>query len=226
MSAWDDIQVKEGPARAYTADSPMPWGKHAGTPLSRVPPDYLRWAVRSADKLTGDLRRAVLEVLGQAEPQPLLHPENGQPAHDVSPSETGSAAAPEPAPENGAADLIAFRDRLDMLARENVKLRAELAVARKALADARMALSGASREIVILQTEIRQAELRAQRKTPSRPTEPIRISNLDRMRIVIKQWFRAESLLHHPDRGGSKEKQALINTAYQDLMKRLEEIGS
>lgn len=66
------------------------------------------------------------------------------------------------------------------------------------------------------------ADLRAEAKLADRMT----ILDLDRVRAVVKQWFRAQSLLHHPDRGGSKERQALVNVAYQDLMKRLEGGGS
>ncbi|MFN8520522.1 MAG: DUF3820 family protein [Chloroflexota bacterium] len=37
----------------------MPWGKHRGVAMSKVPGDYLRWLLREADHLDGRLRKAV-----------------------------------------------------------------------------------------------------------------------------------------------------------------------
>ena len=29
--------------QTYTDETPMPWGTHKGTPMGKVPPDYLLW---------------------------------------------------------------------------------------------------------------------------------------------------------------------------------------
>lgn len=49
-----------------TVQGPMlfPWGKHKGTPVKDVPRDYLDWAVRSADKMSPELRDECERVLG------------------------------------------------------------------------------------------------------------------------------------------------------------------
>lgn len=46
----------------YNDETPMPWGKHAGEPLGRVPASYLRWC---SENLTPDSehRRALLTYI-------------------------------------------------------------------------------------------------------------------------------------------------------------------
>ena len=41
----------------------MPFGKHEGKPLGEVPSDYLCWAVRECDSLSGGMRLSIAEEL-------------------------------------------------------------------------------------------------------------------------------------------------------------------
>ena len=42
---------------------PMPWGKHKGKPVTKVPRDYLRWILANSESLTTDLRSQIEGVL-------------------------------------------------------------------------------------------------------------------------------------------------------------------
>ena len=46
---------------------PMPWGKHRGTPVSKVPRDYLRWILAKSESLTSDLRSQIESVLCESQ---------------------------------------------------------------------------------------------------------------------------------------------------------------
>ena len=61
--AWDNlkVQVTEDPT---VGPGVMPWGKHKGVPLDKVPRDYLEWAVRNADKMRPGLRADIERILG------------------------------------------------------------------------------------------------------------------------------------------------------------------
>jgi hypothetical protein len=58
---WDVTTKATG---GMTPDSPFPWGKHKGTPVNRVPRDYLVWAVNNADHMRPELKAVVCQVLG------------------------------------------------------------------------------------------------------------------------------------------------------------------
>jgi hypothetical protein len=45
----------------------MPWGKHEGKRLEDVPLSYLRWVLRECDNIPLDLRRAIRDVVEEAE---------------------------------------------------------------------------------------------------------------------------------------------------------------
>lgn len=48
-----------------THDSPMPFGKHKGTPIKDLPPSYVAWALENLDDRNADLK-AVLATLPKA----------------------------------------------------------------------------------------------------------------------------------------------------------------
>jgi hypothetical protein len=56
--------------------------------------------------------------------------------------------------------------------------------------------------------------------TPARP-DPAPAPPVSRFRDVVKCWYRHASLRHHPDHGGSNERQRVVNEAYEDLMKAI-----
>jgi uncharacterized protein (DUF3820 family) len=47
---------------------------------------------------------------------------------------------------------------------------------------------------------------------------PIAESVRSQMRDAVKQWYRRASLKHHPDHGGSNERQLVVNECYRDLL--------
>ncbi len=47
----------------FTDESPMPFGKHKGLPLSEVPDDYLLWLYYDTNLKDGPLRRYIVENL-------------------------------------------------------------------------------------------------------------------------------------------------------------------
>ena len=59
----------------YTEETLMPFGKHQGTKLANVPPDYLLWCYDNIPKLSGalkqyiDANRHVLEIESLASKQ-------------------------------------------------------------------------------------------------------------------------------------------------------------
>lgn len=111
----------------------MPFGKHKGTEVEDVPPDYLRWCVDNVP-MYPDLLQAVCDELGIP---PHLRP-------DPKGAE-GKRREPPPGPrKNGALDVEACGE-------------------------------------------------------------------------IIKLGYRAAALKHHPDAGGSTERMARVNTAFEDL---------
>jgi uncharacterized protein (DUF3820 family) len=50
--------AQEPPTDAAPASTPMPWGKHKGTPIGQVPRSYMAWCLDNADALQSDIRRA------------------------------------------------------------------------------------------------------------------------------------------------------------------------
>jgi hypothetical protein len=169
-TSWD-AAVKDG--SPMTPDSPFPWGKFKGTPIGRVPRDYLMWAMANADGMKGGLRVVTRQVLG-------LPPEDG-----------------EETPDSEAM----------------VRLQGDLNGEAKTV---QRAWENAVRRVKELEKEVRT--LRAQ----ARIEVNVKLTDEDRFRLLVKQWYRAMSLIHHPDRGGNKEKQTVVNACYGDLLKRLE----
>jgi Putative quorum-sensing-regulated virulence factor len=54
---------------------------------------------------------------------------------------------------------------------------------------------------------------------PAEPEAP-----LDRVRAKVRVWYRSLSTRYHPDRGGSDVQQLVVNEAYRDLLKILDEL--
>lgn len=69
----------------------MPFGKYVGWAIEDVPTDYLRWCLRTLTRLGPDLRRAMMDVVGE-------------PLEDTPPA--GSAGMPR------AADVLALVNRV------------------------------------------------------------------------------------------------------------------
>lgn len=67
-----------------------------------------------------------------------------------------------------------------------------------------------------LEKEVR--ELRAELAIVKKNTP----TDLDVFRRIVKQAFAACSRRHHPDMGGSPEKQTIVNLCFKDLLSRLE----
>ena len=60
------------------AEFPMPFGKHAGVPVSEVPPQYLRWAYYDCNfTYYPELQRAIEQCLG-IPPDPGIRTGAGQ----------------------------------------------------------------------------------------------------------------------------------------------------
>lgn len=156
--AWDQVTVKA--TGGLTPETPMPWGKHKGVPINRVPRDYLVWAINNADAMRPELRAVIQLVLG-------ITPEEGK--------------QEDPA-AHGLREAWAAATRKVREQEQEIKaLRAQLA-------------AGAS----------------------------LNLGDVDRFRGLVKQWYRAMSLIYHPDRGGTREAQAILNACYSDLTRRLE----
>jgi uncharacterized protein (DUF3820 family) len=43
-------------SESLTHDSPMPFGKHKGTPLKELPPSYVAWALENLDDRNAELK--------------------------------------------------------------------------------------------------------------------------------------------------------------------------
>lgn len=62
----DDSSTESKTKTALTDDSPMPFGKHRGTKLRDVAPDYFRWLCSQAEPVRHTGLRAYLEEKGYA----------------------------------------------------------------------------------------------------------------------------------------------------------------
>jgi hypothetical protein len=138
----------------------MPWGKHKGVSLNRVPRDYLVWALNNADSMSPDLRAVIERILG-------ITPEEGK----------------QEDPGNSSL---------------------------------RQAWEASVRKVKELERKIKTLEAQLG------SNEPLKLSDTDQFRRIVKGWYRAMSLIYHPDRGGSKESQAILNVCYSELNRRLE----
>ena len=86
MNAVWDVTVKISQTE-LTRDSLLTWGKHKGTPISKIPHDYLRWAIHNADKLSLDERRIFEQELGMFPGSTLPPPTSPKGLKDPSASE-------------------------------------------------------------------------------------------------------------------------------------------
>lgn len=80
----------------------------------------------------------------------------------------------------------------------------------------REAWAAATRKVKDQERELKDLRARLAAPTTMKLTDP------DRFRVIVKQFFRSMSLIYHPDRGGSVESQAILNACYSDLSRRLE----
>lgn len=76
-------------------------------------------------------------------------------------------------------------------------------------------------EHAVKRVKEQQAEIKAL-KAQLATAASVTMGDVDQFRRVIKGWYRAMSLVYHPDRGGTKESQAILNACYSDLIRRLE----
>lgn len=118
-AVWEAVTV--------TGPAVMPWGKHKGTPLDKVPRDYLTWAIHNADAMRPELRLEIEKTLG------LLPGSTGPPPEKPSEVKPDPDASPEE--KRQIKDLKSGwskdQARIRELEKENRELRAELAVSRK-----------------------------------------------------------------------------------------------
>ena len=118
--AWDKVQVTEDPT---AGPGVMPWGKHKGVPLDKVPRDYLEWAVRNADKMRPALRADIERILGLPPSSTVPTPErDGKP----SPHAGGNGTAvPQGSSSKDRAVIQELQSRIRNLEGELRSLRAD-----------------------------------------------------------------------------------------------------
>ena len=140
------------------ASTPMPWGKHRGTPIGQIPRSYMTWCIENADSLPDDLRRSFEWMTGKSVGSTKVKADT---VFKDPPFQPGS---------NGYRNGKGYKRPPDPP------------------------------------------------KTPPPPSEA-RIASL---RGLVKSWYRNQSLLYHPDRGGSVEKQKILNECYRTLNVEIE----
>jgi hypothetical protein len=61
---------------------------------------------------------------------------------------------------------------------------------------------------------------------PQRPATSVDVDSIRAgLREVIKRWYRHASMRHHPDHGGSNERQRVVNECYQELADGVERLS-
>jgi hypothetical protein len=118
----------------------------------------------------------------------------------------------------------AYQKRIDRLEKANRDLRKEVKGNEQFHAEAvawrTRLLDDQKAEAEKLMEEIRQ--LKKEDRRLRAELHDWRMANLLR-RPIIKEWYAILSMKHHPDRGGSDERMAVVNEGRDLLMKLLEE---
>ena len=88
----------ELPETAAPADTPMPWGKHKGTPIGQVPRGYMQWCLDNADALRPDIRRAFEFMTGKPLGSTQARIDPNKPPWSKGPRGNGKPEPPIPPP--------------------------------------------------------------------------------------------------------------------------------
>jgi uncharacterized protein (DUF3820 family) len=85
------------------ASTPMPWGKHKGTPIGQIPRSYMAWCLENADALKPELRRSFEWMAGvpvgstKAKVDPNAKPWVASPGRSSRPAPEQPRVSPPPA---------------------------------------------------------------------------------------------------------------------------------
>jgi uncharacterized protein (DUF3820 family)/uncharacterized coiled-coil protein SlyX len=205
FGGWNVTVTEAKASKALTAESPFPWGKHKGTPIKDVPNDYLTWAVHKADRMDENLRSLCEQILGllPGSTRPLpVHADPASPPFKETSETTGTDYSRPPE----SLDIERFKRHID-------QLRGTTLEQDKKIRSLSNQLTRAKEEIDELRTQVRF-------QTTRNPVEGM--NDADKFRRLLKQTFAALSRKHHPDMGGSTERQTVVNDFHKDLIGRLE----
>ena len=86
---------------------------------------------------------------------------------------------------------------------------------------AREAITNLERDLTARRDEVRKLTDQLKKRPASQPIIQMTDNNL--FARVIRQAYGACSRLHHPDRGGTTERQAVVNQCFRELRSRLEQ---
>lgn len=214
----------------------MPFGKHKGTPLSKVPRDYLIWAVRNATIMKPGLRQEIEKHLGVPEGSTQDPPEAPNVSFTTKDGKqvafrAKTAPAPADGPSraasilealasaNGPIDYQAEAERLTKSLQGAVedirKLEADLA-------SMRLHRNGQAREVERLTTVVSDLWIaNAKLAAAAQPVRDDNPSDMEKFMRIVKVVFSTLSRQFHPDMGGDAKKQEVVNLFYRELVTRL-----
>ncbi len=70
-----------------------------------------------------------------------------------------------------------------------------------------------------------EMEIIVRAATPEAPKQlDVTQSVRSQMRETVKRWYRHASMRHHPDHGGTDERQRVVNECYEDLLSGVERL--
>lgn len=217
-----------------TSPTVMPFGKHKGTPLDQVPRDYLQWALKNATLVKPGLRGEIELVLGIPVGTTRNPPEaNGgtvsfktrdgkQVSFKAKTIETVTEPPTSPETGNGQTEVQrlnaslanALRDVRDLEA-TIVNLRGDIIARDRTINAQRAELDPLRARIATLQVQMSNAQQFGRNGTDN-PTD------MERFRRILKGVFSLMSRKHHPDVGGTVERQTVVNDFYRELVKKME----
>jgi hypothetical protein len=179
--------LDRGKSKPIGVDDYMPFGKHKGMIVKDVPPDYLRWALKSADLCNPDHDRYWPEL-----------------------RETFEGLVGPHAPVRPACLPIAvFCARLRA---EGITL-----AIRDSELVASEELTGELLESLKAHANLIGAVLLIGQDTRTIATGAARAGQAAELKGLVKRWYNAMSQRFHPDAGGRDEHQVAINAGFNSL---------